>query len=150
MKKILIFSSLFILIDLLSKFLVVSFLGNDLILIKDIFRLSYAENYGIAFSVKIPYYLIFIMNISIVVAFIIFIKKELKTDLLITQLASSMIIGGGMANLIDRAINGFVIDFISVLSYPTFNIADIFITLGVLFLLVFYAKISRTSKNKND
>lgn len=148
MKKIALFSILFIALDLFSKYLVLKYLHSDFEVIRNFFRLSYAENYGIAFSLKVPFYMIFILNFSILFAFYFLIKKELKLDSVYAQIPCAMIIGGGIANLIDRAVNGFVVDFISILTYPTFNIADIFITLGVLFLVVFYAKISRISKIK--
>lgn len=148
MKKIALFSLLFIILDLFSKYLVVSFLSSDFVIIENSVRLSYAENYGIAFSLEVPFYMIFILNFAILTAFYFFIKKEIKFDKIIAQIPCAMIIGGGVANLVDRAYNGFVVDFISILSYPTFNLADIFISLGVLFLLVFYAKISRISKIK--
>lgn len=146
MKKIALYSFIIFLLDLLSKFLIVKFLHSDLNILGNFFKFSYAENFGIAFSLKIPFILIFLLNSLVLTLFIVFIKKELLLEKNITAISCSMIIGGGLGNLIDRAYNGFVIDFISIFTYPTFNLADIFISLGVLFLLVFYAKISRTSK----
>lgn len=51
-------------------------------------------------------------------------------------LAFVFIISGGVGNLIDRLMNGCVIDFISVASFPLFNIADILLSLGCIFLLL--------------
>ena len=47
----------------------------------------------------------------------------------------SMLIGGAVGNLIDRAVSGSVIDFIKLPDWPAFNVADISITFGVLALL---------------
>lgn len=50
-------------------------------------------------------------------------------------LPTGMLIGGAIGNLIDRAVNGSVIDFIKLPDWPAFNVADIAITFGVLALL---------------
>ena len=47
-----------------------------------------------------------------------------------------MILGGGSANIADRIRDGFVTDFIQIGSFPVFNIADCFVTIGVVVLLL--------------
>ncbi len=51
-----------------------------------------------------------------------------------------MILGGGISNFIDRVAKGCVRDFISVFGFPTFNLADALISLGVLSLILVYFK----------
>lgn len=51
-------------------------------------------------------------------------------------LAFGLILGGGIANIIDRIPDGLVTDFVQVGSFPVFNIADSCITIGVIVLLV--------------
>ena len=50
-----------------------------------------------------------------------------------------MILAGAVGNLIDRIMNGFVVDFIyfQIINFPVFNVADICVTLGVIFLIIF-------------
>lgn len=52
----------------------------------------------------------------------------------------SLVIGGAISNVIDRITHGYVIDFIDVhiysLHWPTFNVADIFIVVGVIGMLI--------------
>ena len=50
-----------------------------------------------------------------------------------------MILAGAVGNLIDRIMNGYVVDFIyfQVINFPVFNVADICVTLGVVFLIIF-------------
>ncbi|MFC1778665.1 signal peptidase II, partial [Pseudomonadota bacterium] len=54
--------------------------------------------------------------------------------------ALCLIIGGAVGNLIDRVINGYVVDFIDVYvndwHWPAFNVADSAITCGVILLLL--------------
>jgi signal peptidase II len=51
------------------------------------------------------------------------------------------VLGGGLGNLIDRFTRGYVIDFISIWKWPVFNLADVFVTIGVLLIVLFYGKI---------
>jgi signal peptidase II len=50
--------------------------------------------------------------------------------------ALGFLIGGSVSNLFDRITNGYVTDFIHVSHWPTFNLADCFIVVGVVLLLV--------------
>ena len=54
------------------------------------------------------------------------------------QLAFGLILGGAIGNLIDRIVYGAVIDYVSLVGIPTFNVADACITFGgiILFFLV--------------
>ena len=58
-----------------------------------------------------------------------------------------LIIGGGMANLFDRLFRGGIVDFINLKIWPVFNLADIAITIGIIFYLLF---ILRHYKSKLD
>ena len=64
-------------------------------------------------------------------------------------LALELIISGGAGNLIDRAILGFVTDMFDMHFWPVFNVADIAICLGCLFLVIYifaFDKPEETSK----
>jgi signal peptidase II len=54
-----------------------------------------------------------------------------------TMVVLSLMISGGISNVIDRFIRGGVIDFIKIMHFPIFNIADIFIVVGWVLLVVF-------------
>jgi lipoprotein signal peptidase len=49
-----------------------------------------------------------------------------------------LILAGGVSNLIDRICFGCVIDFIDLKFWPVFNLADIYITMGGIILIIFY------------
>lgn len=59
--------------------------------------------------------------------------------------AAGLIVGGGVANLLDRSGDGAVTDFVSVGWWPTFNLADSAICLGVAWLLAASWRSSRAS-----
>ena len=57
-----------------------------------------------------------------------------------------VVIGGGLGNLADRLVNGYVIDFIVLGPIPVFNVADIGITVGLVLLFATIVLSSRKSK----
>ena len=106
-------------------------------------NIHYSENFGVAFSLPLPFALIIILNILLLITLFYFGIKELNMDKKLTQFSLSLIIAGGIGNLIDRIAHGFVIDFISIWKWPTFNLADIYIVAGILMILTFYAKVKK-------
>ena len=130
--------SIFILlIDQFTKYLIFYnhkiFINKDLIL----FRLDFVKNYGAAFNIfsGSRIFLSFISIIfSILLIYLILRKNNLKS---IDLLSYSFILGGTIGNGIDRILKGFVIDFINLnfINFPVFNIADISINIGFIFLL---------------
>ena len=126
-----------ILIDQYTKYLM-SY-NNKLFINKDflLFRLDFVKNYGAAFNIfsgsRIFLSLISFI-FSILLIYLIFRKNTLNSfDLF----AYSFILGGTIGNGIDRIYKGFVIDFINlnIINFPVFNIADISINIGFIFLL---------------
>lgn len=76
--------------------------------------------------------------IALVVVIYFFLKLDAKCK---WELASfSFIIGGASGNIIDRIVQGWVVDFLDVIIFgyhwPTFNVADSFISTGVVLLII--------------
>ncbi len=126
-----------VLIDQFTKYLM-SY-NNKLFINKDflLFKLDFVKNYGAAFNIfsgsRIFLSLISII-FSIILIYLIFRKKTLN---LFDLYAYSFILGGTIGNGIDRLYKGFVVDFINlnIINFPVFNIADISINIGFIFLL---------------
>lgn len=59
-----------------------------------------------------------------------------------------LIFGGAFGNFVDRALHGEVVDMIelTVINYPVFNIADVFITTGVIMVMIDTLRASRSDK----
>ena len=139
----LIISVLFLAADLITKYFVATNMtvGATILLFKNIFHLTYVQNTGAAFSILAGQRLLLILLPALVIIFIaiyVLIKKP-KNRLLMLSL--SMIVSGGLGNLIDRIIFGYVIDFFDFVifgyDYPIFNIADSFILIGVVLLVIY-------------
>lgn len=63
----------------------------------------------------------------------------------------TMVIGGGIGNLIDRIAHGYVVDMFDLMfmSYPVFNVADCFVVVGTILGLIYYLKYYAESDAKN-
>ena len=99
--------------------------------IEDIFHFTYVQNRGAAFSMWQGQWIILIgfPLAAIAVGLILIHLKRNKWDkLMLTSVA--MICGGGLGNLIDRIMLGYVVDLFDFRVFPVFNIADIFICVG--------------------
>ena len=126
-----------VLIDQFTKYLI-SY-NNKLFINKDflLFKLDFVKNYGAAFNIfsgsRIFLSLISIL-FSIILIYLIFRKNTLNSFDLYSY---SFILGGTIGNGIDRIYRGFVVDFINlnIINFPVFNIADISINIGFIFLL---------------
>jgi len=126
-----------VLIDQFTKYFM--FYNKKLLINKDflLFRLDFVKNYGAAFNIlsgsRVFLSLISIF-FSILLIYLIFRKNTLN---LFDLYSYSFILGGTVGNGIDRVYKGFVIDFINlnIIDFPVFNIADISINIGFIFLL---------------
>ena len=130
--------SLFIIIiDQFSKYYIFynykKFPNKDFLL----FRLDFVKNYGAAFNIFSGNRL-FLSCISIIFSILLTFLILRKNSLNAIDLYSySFILGGTIGNGMDRILRGFVIDFINLnfINFPVFNIADISINIGFIFLL---------------
>ena len=122
--------------------------------IQDVFHFTYVRNTGAAFSMfNEPDERWIFMSISSVaiVALSIYLWKVRKGSKLLC-VALSFIIGGGIGNMIDRCLLGYVIDMLDfrIINFAIFNVADSFVCVGVgLFaFLIIYEEIKESKKAK--
>ena len=146
--------SLIYLIDRLSKIYIIWLDKNNLG--SDIFNSAYLNiiliwNKGIAFGLLSfsKTYLYNILSLIILIIILILIVMSLKSDGF-KRYSLLLIVGGALGNLHDRIFFNAVPDFIDFyvgnFHWFVFNIADIFISLGVIFMILF----EFTDNNKND
>ena len=103
-------------------------------------NLTYLENRGAAFGILQDKRIFFlIITIAIVCYLLYYFYKSYKTNPVILNTSLSLIISGALGNFYDRFVNGFVVDFLefSFFSFPVFNVADIFVTLGCVLMIVY-------------
>lgn len=130
---------LFVIFDQIVKYLVVNclYLGENIEIIKNFFSITYVENDGAAFSILSGSRIFFIL---LGIGACLYIIKCSKNKQKIEQFCYYLLISGILGNLIDRVINGYVIDYLDFYvfgyNFPVFNFADICITVGAAMLLV--------------
>ncbi len=122
-----------IMVDQLTKWLIRTYLEAPVVLIPEWLEFVFVENHGIAFSLPVP------GGVSSLVAVLVtlYLGWQIATRKLsnTVKMGYALIIGGAVGNLIDRVWHGAVTDFISVSSFPVFNMADAFICVGVALII---------------
>lgn len=137
-------------LDLFFKMLVLLYLKpvGTVKVFGDIFKLTYVENRGVAFGMFQGMQWIFIAVTVIMLFLIVFYMFKKRPQGKLVYIASALIIGGGIGNLIDRIYYGFVIDYLSFSFFPPVcNFADYCITIGVFLLAVYLLFFTDSFKN---
>lgn len=117
---------------LLSAWLARAFLDVPVHVIGSWAVLRHAENPGIAFGMRIPSPW---QEMLILVALALVASIAFKCRTTFGRIAYGLILGGALANVWDRLMDGFVTDYFAVGSFPVFNVPDSCITIGVALLL---------------
>lgn len=137
------------LLSLLSAWLGETFLSGRVALLGSFAGLTLSHNPGIAFGVRLPAVL---QELVIIAALGWMATLAVRTATMSLQrVGFGLIVGGALGNLVDRFQDGVVTDYFQVGTFPVFNVADSFITIGVLFLLAdvsgIFSNIRNSPKN---
>ena len=106
--------------------------------IPGIFDITHIRNDGAAYNLfsQVPMLLI-VMPAVVMIAGLVYMGYAHKRNNPILMIAISMVIGGGLGNLVDRITKGYVVDFFDIHIIPVFNVADIFICVGCGLLFIY-------------
>ena len=135
-KDIIFFASAFtvIALDQITKFLVsIMYTGNPWSIIGNFLKISLTHNTGMSFGMFKGRYQFAICAALIVIGVILYYYDEINERA--NLIAAALIIGGAIGNLIDRIVYGAVIDFIDFGFWPSFNLADTALVIGVMLLV---------------
>ena len=111
-------------------------------------RIVHWHNTGAAFGMFQDASMVFTVLAFIVIAAIIYYYPHVENSDWSLRLAMSMQLGGAIGNLIDRLTLGRVTDFISIGTFPVFNIADASISVGAAVLLLGVWLMERSEKKE--
>ncbi len=144
--------------DQIIKYFVVNNLKplGSVSVIDNLFKLTYVENRGVAFGMFNDMRWFFVVLTSVLIAAIIIFMLIKRPGGKLFYIAAGLIIGGGIGNLIDRILYGYVIDYLSLSFFsPVCNFADYAITIGVVLLavyVIFFTGYLKSNKKdlKND
>ena len=138
-------------IDIASKFWILNhFFLYESVNLLPFFSITYVHNIGAAFSIFEGQRWMLAAVAFVVSVVIIYMLYRNNRQQKLENISLALILGGALGNLFDRLYHGFVVDFLDVnfgdWHYPTFNIADCAICLGIgLFILGNYAKPKKTA-----
>jgi signal peptidase II len=144
-------------LDLFTKWIIYNYMTPYQIIpvIDNFFNIVYAKNFGSAFSFlstapgwfRKPFF--FIINIAAMsfIVYIMFRDQKNKTQFL----AFASVLGGALGNFLNRIYPGYAIDFLDVkltstYHWPSFNVADIAITCGLILVMLDMAKMESKKK----
>lgn len=106
-------------------------------IIPGVLRFLYVENRGAAFGMLQGAGSILTVLAVCVVLVLAIAFRHLATQSLWLSIALGLQFGGALGNIIDRLRHSYVVDFINVPHFPTFNVADSAITIGVVVLGIY-------------
>jgi signal peptidase II len=135
--------------DQMTKALVVSNIpvGARTDLLGDLVQIWHAQNRGAAFSLLQDSQLLFLVVSAVALATIAYFYRSLHGRSLWLYAILGLVLGGTLGNLTDRIRQQYVTDFVSVgvgdLRWPTFNVADSSIVVGILSIIVLLAVFER-------
>lgn len=125
----------------------------DLEVIRGFFRITYTCNDGAAFSILKGKRVFFIIMTIAVVCLIVYYLLKNKVYW-VEKYSLLLIISGAVGNLIDRIMYGYVIDFLDFIifgyDFPVFNIADSFITIGAIGLIISILFLNKEGENAGN
>lgn len=143
-----------LIIDQWSKKLVTSsmYLGESQRILGDIIKITYIRNPNSVFGLNIGGPIISTILTVIAFIFVIYLFIIAKNPLFLT--AISFIIGGALGNLMDRVFYMEVVDFIEIgidkFRWPTFNMADSSVTIGIILVVIYWFQESRYANSSSN
>ena len=140
-KMILIITILLIILDQITKILAINFITEPIG--DEYYGLEIVRNTGMAFGFNEGNVRNIFLTIFVLVVVFNFLKNQIDQIDKKTAVALSLVISGGISNLVDRFFRGGVIDFIKLYKIPNFNIADICVIIGWVLIIVFLIDFSK-------
>lgn len=156
-RSIILIGVIWFILDRVSKLWAASPNFRPIVWVEKIFYLNLHHNQGIAFGLQMPFWLQVIISI-LLIGFLIYLllnpynlipayparpsesferaNRLNPKKIFIMPFVFGIILGGAFGNFFDRLSHGFVVDFIVLKPFPVFNLADVGITVGLVFLVV--------------
>jgi len=153
----LIIGAILLVVDRITKVLALNFLQHKVVKIIPGFQLSFTWNRGISWGMfndlsQVGFYFLTAILITIVGLFVAYLISEYKRGTNI--LFESIVLVGAVSNIMDRVLYGGVVDFIDLYAgtyhWPTFNLADVFIVIGIGGVLIRSMYYAYLGKFKDD
>jgi len=135
--------------DQLSKILVVASLdfGERVRVIGDLVQIWHVRNYGAAFSLFQGGFLLFMLVTVVALGMVAYFHRSFRDRSAWLHVVLGLVLGGTLGNLTDRLRHEYVVDWLSIglgdLRWPTFNVADSSVVVGIGLLVGYLALADR-------
>lgn len=121
--------------------------GDTVAVLGDFFHITYVQNRGVAFSMLYGHQtVIIIMTAALLAAVLVFLIGFNKKFPAVFNTGLALVCGGGLSNIVDRTLYGYVVDMLDFGSFPVFNVADICICVGCGLMLLYALKSMKDEK----
>ena len=146
-------------VDQVTKLMAVRLIGpgGSIDVIPNIFRFTYVENRGAAFGMLSDNRWVFMILSTVAIAALLIYLWRFRPDSVLACFSVSLIIAGGIGNMLDRLYLGYVIDFFDFCAFPdlwmwVFNVADVCVCIGggLLVLWLIISMIADCKKEKAE
>lgn len=142
---------LVVLVDQATKYFVVQHfaVGESVPVLENIFHWTFILNRGAAFGMLEGSRWLFVVIALAVIGGVLYLRKEIEQSGVLACMGAALFTGGAVGNLIDRTLQGVVIDFFDFRIWPIFNVADIAICTGVGLIIWSILKTELLESKKN-
>lgn len=145
--------------DQISKYVVtvkMSAYGPPIEILGTFFRLTYIHNRGAAFGLNLGSPLVHTVVSIAALALLVYLFWTLPAGARLLRAALAMVLGGALGNIVDRIrLEKGVVDFLDFgigeqWRWPVFNVADSFVTVGIVLLAVGYSRKDKTGARESS
>ncbi len=142
-------------LDQVSKFLIRANMSPGQSIPEDgLFRITYVTNIGGVFGILSNQAFLIILTTAVGIAAILLYSRYPIFKRMLVKISLGLLLGGALGNLIDRLSFGWVVDFIDIgfgqYRWPTFNLADSAIVLGVILLFYYFIFVVRKEERLKE
>ncbi|MFH1379668.1 MAG: signal peptidase II [bacterium] len=135
--KLTLWISLIAVVDQLFKWIIVDTMRlGQTIRVLPFFHITFVLNTGTAFGLFQDNNLFFVILCILIIGGFIYYRRSFLCEGVLSRIGYVMILGGAFGNLFDRIFRGQVVDFLDLLVWPVFNVADSCISVGTCLLLL--------------
>lgn len=124
----------FVAVDRIVKWAVLQYVPKDGLFESSIVDIVVHYNEGIAFGIPLPGLYV---SLIFLILFVLLLRYYLSFFLR-HRVLFALLLAGAVSNLIDRLLHDAVVDYIVIWMFPVFNLADVFIVVSIILLLLRY------------
>lgn len=141
-----------VIVDQAVKYWAVTMLASigTIPLVPGVLSLTYVENRGAAFSILENQTWLFVALAAVILCAIVYALSKNKIQAPIGKISLLVVAAGAIGNVIDRIVNHYVVDMIQLefIRFPIFNIADIYVCVGIALFAFYYLFIHKDPEDE--